>query len=109
MAEKGAGAGKPAPKAAGSEAKAGNEVKDMRNRRLYLAGRIASLKSELAALQKERTEIDDKLKKKPEIAEEKKLRQRRVYVAIRPKELRTELGAAGAELKDILGKIKKAA
>lgn len=108
MAEKGAGAGKAAPKA-GGEAKAGGDAKDMRNRRLYLVGRIASLKSELSALQKERTEIDDKLKAKPEMAEEKKLRQRRVYVATRPKELRTELGAAGAELKDILGKMKKAA
>jgi len=106
MAEKGAGAGKAAPRA---EPKAGGEAKDMRNRRLYLVGRIASLKSELGALQKERTEIDDKLKAKPEVADEKKLRQRRVYVAIRPKEVRTELGAAGAELKDILGKIKKPA
>jgi len=102
MAEKGAGAGKAAPKA-------GDEAKNMRNRRLYLAGRIASLKNELSALQKERTEIDDKLKKKPEVGEEKKLRQRRVYVATRPQELRTELNAAGAELKEILGKIKKAA
>ncbi len=102
MAEKGAKAGKAAPKV-------GDEAKDMRHRRLYLAGRIASLKNELSALQAERTEIDDKLKKKPEVAEEKKLRQRRVYVATRPQELRTELGAASAELKDILGKIKKAA
>src|SRR5438477_11552964 len=98
MAEKGAGAGKAAPKATDPAApKAGGEAKDMRNRRLYLVGRIASLKSELGALQKERTEIDDKLKKKPELTEEKKLRQRRVYVATRPKELRTELTAAGAE------------
>jgi len=103
MAEKkGAGAAKAVPKA-------GNEVKDMRNRRLYLAGRIASLKSELGALQKERTDIDDRLKNKPEVTEEKKLRQRRVYVVIRPKELRTELVASGTELKEILGKIKKAA
>ena len=102
MAEKSTGAGRSAPKS-------GDESKDIRTRRLYLAGRIASLKSELNALQKERNEIDDKLKKKPEVAEEKKLRQRRVYVAIRPKELRTELNAAGAELKTILGKIKSAA
>jgi predicted nucleic acid-binding Zn-ribbon protein len=102
MAEKGAKAVKAAPKA-------GDEAKDMRHRRLYLVGRIASLKSELSALQKERTEIDDKLKAKPEVAEEKKLRQRRVYVATRPKDLRTELAAAGAELKEILGKMKKAA
>ncbi len=103
MAEKkGAGAAKAA-------LKAGNEARDMRNRRLYLAGRIASLKNELGALQKERIDIDDRLKNKPEVTEEKKLRQRRVYVVIRPKELRTELVAAGTELKEILGKIKKAA
>jgi hypothetical protein len=107
MAEKGAGAGKAAPKAAAP--KAGDEAKDMRNRRLYLAGRIASLKSELGALQKERTDIDDQLKNKLPVGEEKKLRQRRFYVATRPKELRVELVAAGAELKEILGKMKKAA
>ena len=103
MAEKkGAGAAKAAPKA-------GDDAKDMRNRRLYLVGRIASLKSELGALQKERTDIDDKLKSKPHVAEEKKLRQRRFYVAMRPRELRTELTAASAELKEIVVKMKAAA
>ena len=101
MAEKGAEAGKTAPKAS-------SESKEIRNRRLYLVGRVASLKTELSVLQKERTEIDEKLKSKPEMAEEKKLRQRRVYVATRPKEARTELTAAGTELKEILGKMKAA-
>jgi hypothetical protein len=92
----------PDPKEAG-------EARKLIIRRLYLAGRIASLKEEHAALQKERTDIDTRLKGKPGGAEEKKLKQRRVYVTMRPESLRSEINAANAEMKEVLVKLGPAA
>ncbi len=88
-----------------ADPKAKGETKQLQHRRLYLAGRIASLRDELGAIQKERAAIDTRLKEKPDGAEEKKLRQRRVYVTGRPESLRSEMGAATTELKEINAKL----
>ena len=105
MADKASRATARARDAKPADPKPDGEARKLQYRRLYLAGRIASLREEFAALQKERAEIDARLKEKPEGAEEKKLRQRRVYVATRPESLRSELGVASAELKEIMGKL----
>ena len=106
MAEKGSASGKGRGGAGKSDPKANDESKKLHHRRLYLVGRIASLRDELKAIQDERRDIDGKLKAAPAGEKQKELRQRRVYVAERPQSLKSEMTAVSTELKEIAGKLR---
>jgi hypothetical protein len=109
MADKGPAPGKGRRETGKPDIKTAGDDRKLQHRRLYLAGRIASLRDELKAITDERKTIDGKLKGMPEGAEQKKLRQRRIYVVERPLSLRTELSAAAAEMKELMGKLRGAA
>jgi hypothetical protein len=106
MAEKSSASGKGRTGTGKPDPKAVNENRKLQHRRLYLAGRIASLRDELNAIRNERKDIDGKLKAQPAGTKQKELRQRRIYVAERPRTLKTEMTAASAELKEIAGRLR---
>ena len=86
-----------------------DRIKKLRQRKLYIFGRLASLKQELKSVTEEKKSLNAKLKdpKALDAKALKSLRQRKVYVKIRPESLKAELKTLTDERNSINTQLKK--
>jgi uncharacterized coiled-coil DUF342 family protein len=84
------------------------EVKELRNRRLYLKIRLPALRQEVKDLSEERKTLSEKLKNAEKLSpeEQTKLRQRRIYVIQHHSALRAEAATLTEERKTVFEKLK---